>query len=197
MPNSKPPRDRFDDVPSSPGRVGAHRAENPRVRGWVTLLWALAATVLIVAIGIFATLVVSDRIQLFPEATSEPAPAQTVDPIIDTAFTVLVLNGTPQQDLATLVGDKVQAAGWAPESVLTGAAGSRDVATTTVYYSVPGDRAAALGLAGVIGNAEASQNDFYQPAGDPDALQLTVVLGADYLGPEASTAPLGSSPSNG
>lgn len=159
------------------------------MRGWVTLLWALAATVLIVAIGIFATLVASGRVQLFPEASPEPVPTQTVEPIIDTAFTVLVLNGTPQHDLATLVGDKIQAAGWPPESVLTGAAGSRDVATTTVYYSAPGDRAAALGLAGVIGNAEVAQNDFYQPAGDPDALQLTVVLGADYLGPAASTAP--------
>jgi len=187
--NTKPPRDRFDEVPSSPGRVGAHRAENPRTRGWVTLLWALAATVLIVAIGIFATLLASGRIQLFPEPTPEPAPVETVDPIVDTAFTVLVLNGTSEQDLATRVGDKIQAAGWAPELVLTGAAGSRDVETTTVYYSAIGDQAAALGLADVIGGAEVVQNDFYQPSGDPDALQLTVVLGADYLGPVPSGTP--------
>ena len=192
-----PPSDRFDDVESSPNRVGAHRAEHPRVRGWVTVLWALAATVLIVAIGIFATLVASGRVQLFPEPTAEPSPVQTVDPIIDTNFTVLVLNGTTQHDLATLVGDKVQAAGWAPELVLTGAAGSRDVEKTTVYYSALGDRAAALGLAGVIGGAEVVQNDFYQPGDNPDALQLTVVLGADYLGPAPSGTPTDKPSSKG
>lgn len=167
------------------------------MRGWVTLLWALAATVLIVAVGIFATLVVSGRIQLFPEPTPEPAPVETIDPVIDTTFTVLVLNGTPQHDLATLVGDKVQAAGWAPELVLTGAAGSRDVETTTVYFAAPGDQAAALGLAEVIGGAEVVQNDFYQPGGDPDALQLTVVLGADYLAPTSSGTPADAPSSQG
>ena len=191
MPNTKTPRDRFDDVPSAPGRVGAHRAENPRIRGWVTLLWALAATVLIVAVGIFRPLGVSRRIALFPSQSPTPTPTATVDPVVDTNFTVLVLHGTPQHDLATIVSDKVRAAGWAPESVLAGSAGSRDVEVTTVYYSAVGDRAAALGLAGVIGGAEVAQNDFYQPAGDPDALQLTIVLGADYL---ATPAPSETTP---
>lgn len=190
MPNPKTPRDRFDDVASTPGRVGAHRAENPRSRGWATLLWALAATVLIVAVGIFTTLVFSGRIELFPSPSPTPTPTATVDPIIDTSFTVLVLNGTSENDLATIVGDKVQAAGWPPESIFAGGAGSRDVEVTTVYYSAPGDLAAALGLADAIGGAEVALNDFYQPADNPDALQLTIVLGADYLGepePSAST----------
>lgn len=194
MPNTKTPHDRFDDVPPAPGRVGAHRAENPRIRGWVTLLWSLAATVLIVAVGIFGTLVIAGRIQLFPTQSPTPVVTATVDPVIDTNFTVLVLNGTTQHDLATIVSDKVRAAGWAPESVLAGGAGSRDVEVTTVYYSAVGDRAAALGLAGVIGGAEVVQNDFYQPAGDPEALQLTVVLGADYL---ASPAPTETTPADG
>lgn len=194
MLNTKTSHDRFDDVPPAPGRVGAHRAENPRIRGWATLLWALAATVLIVTVGIFTILVGSGRIALFPTPSPTPAPTATVEPVIDTNYTVLVLNGTPQHDLATIVGDKVRAAGWPPESVLAGGAGSRDVEVTTVYYSAIGDRAAALGLAGVIGGAEVVQNDFYQPAGDPEALQLTIVLGADYL---AGPAPTASTPTGG
>ena len=39
MPTTSFPRDRFVDVPETV-RVGAHRAENPRIRGWVVLLWA-------------------------------------------------------------------------------------------------------------------------------------------------------------
>ena len=47
-------------------RVGAHRAENPRMRGWVVLLWAALATVVLIAIGIFGTLLASGRIDFAP-----------------------------------------------------------------------------------------------------------------------------------
>ena len=33
MPKTEPTKDRFDDLPADRGRVGAHRAENPRIRG--------------------------------------------------------------------------------------------------------------------------------------------------------------------
>ena len=52
MPKSTFPRDRFDDLPASGGRVGAHRAENPRMRGGVVLLWAALATVVLIAVGL-------------------------------------------------------------------------------------------------------------------------------------------------
>ena len=45
---SKPSRDRFDDVPRSSGRVGAHRAEAPGMNGWVVLLWSFVLMMMIV-----------------------------------------------------------------------------------------------------------------------------------------------------
>ena len=62
MPTSRHPKDRFDDLPDT-DRVGAHRAENPRMRGWVVLLWAALATVVLIAVGIFGTLIASGQIR--------------------------------------------------------------------------------------------------------------------------------------
>ena len=45
--------DRFDDVPDSLGRVGAHRAENPRMRAGAVLLWSAVATIILIVLGIF------------------------------------------------------------------------------------------------------------------------------------------------
>jgi hypothetical protein len=49
------PRDRSDDVPDL-NRVGAHRAENPRLHAGVVFLWALVATVALAAGGIAVAL---------------------------------------------------------------------------------------------------------------------------------------------
>ena len=43
MPKTSPTKDRFDDLPADRGRVGAHRAENPRIRGGLVLLWSVIA----------------------------------------------------------------------------------------------------------------------------------------------------------
>ena len=74
MARSTFPRDRFDDLPDPTGRVGAHRAENPRLRGWIIFLWAAIATLVLIIAGIFATLVVSGRISLGPDAEPTPTP---------------------------------------------------------------------------------------------------------------------------
>ncbi|MBD3753969.1 MAG: LytR family transcriptional regulator, partial [Micrococcales bacterium] len=52
MPTSEFPRDRFDDLPEDVGRVGAHRAEQPHMRGGVVFFWAALATVILIAVGI-------------------------------------------------------------------------------------------------------------------------------------------------
>lgn len=188
MPKTTYPKDRFDEVPRERGRVGAHRAENPRMRGWVILLWAIIATIVLVAAGIFGSLIVSGRVTLFPEPTPTPTPIPEVTPVIDTSFTVLVLNATPERGLATLTKAEIVAAGWPEASVVASEAGSQDFEATTIYYYLPEDEAAALGLAGVIGGAEVVQSDFYQPVDDPATeideaavKQLTVVLGLDRI----------------
>lgn len=184
--------DRFDDVPSAPGRVGAHRAENPRLNKSALVLWAAIATVVLVAVGTFATLVASGRIVLTP-----PAPVETVSPTeevtypVDTSYSVLVLNATPQAGLAADVSNLVIAAGWAPDTVDIGDAAQTDFETTTVFYPFADAENAARGLAAAIGGAAVSLSDVYQPLDDPDTAdvdegqfrQLVIVVGLDRAAP--------------
>lgn len=149
------------------------------MRTWVVLMWALAATVVLVTLGIFGTLLASGRIVLFPTAEPTVAPLPIVTPVVDPSYEVLVLNATPEAGLATRMKDLVVAAGWAEDTVLAGEAGTTDFPVTTIYYYLPTDEAAAAGLAEVIGGAELLQSDVYQPADDPDAKQLAVVIGLD------------------
>jgi hypothetical protein len=191
VPRTTYPRDRFDDVAADAGRVGAHRAENPRMRGWVVLLWAALATVVLVVVGIFGTLVVSGRVVLFPTPAPTVSPLPIVTPVVDTTFEVLVLNATPEVGLATQTKDTVVAAGWPVDDVLASEAGTTDFPETTIYYARAEDEGAAAGLAEVIGGARIELNDVYQPADDPDARQLTIVIGLDRTAnpPDATPAP--------
>ncbi|GAB3602576.1 LytR C-terminal domain-containing protein [Microbacterium aureliae] len=196
MRNSTFPRDRFDDLPEDGGRIGAHRAEQPHMHGWVVFLWAVGATIVLTVVGVFGTLIASGRIELFPAAdpavTALPTPG--VEPVVDTSYSVLILNATAQQGLATQTKDVVVAAGWNADSVLASEAGRDDFAETTVYYLEAADEAAAAGLAEAIGGALVEQSDVYQPA-DPESSQLTIVLGLDRTdaGPpaEPSSTPEG------
>jgi hypothetical protein len=187
VPQTTFPKDRFDDLPET-GRVGAHRAENPRMRGWVVLLWAVLATIVLIAVGIFGTLIASGRIELFPTPAPAATPQATVAPVLDTTYAVVVLNATPEDGLATQMKDVFVAAGWPVDSVLASEAGSDDFPETTVYYLAPEDEAAALALAEVIGGAKVAQSDVYQPA-NPDIPQLTVVIGLDRTAAPATTEP--------
>ncbi len=189
MPKTTYPRDRFDDLPADVGRVGAHRAEQPRLRGWIVLLWAALATIVLVGLGIFGTLIVSGRVTLFPTAAPTIAPPAVVEPVVDTSYEVLILNATPEGGLATQLKDVVVGAGWLPDAVHPSEAGSNDFPSTTVFYAHPDDEAAALGLAQVIGGAEVALSDVYQPLDDPAAKQLTIVIGLDRTAAGASPEP--------
>lgn len=198
VPNSTFARDRFDDLPEDTGRVGAHRAENPRMRGWVVFLWAVLATIVLVTVGIFGTLLVSGRVVMFPTPAPSATPVATVAPVIDTAYAVLVLNATPEEGLATQVKDQIVAAGWPEDSVTASGAGTTDFPETTVYYAFPEDEAAARGLAEqVLGGAQVAQSDVYQPDDDPEtadvdesqAQQLVVVIGLDRTSSTPSPTP--------
>ncbi|HYP72838.1 MAG TPA: LytR C-terminal domain-containing protein, partial [Microbacterium sp.] len=182
-----PPKDRFDDLPADHGRIGAHRAENPRMRGGVVLLWSVIATVVLVALGVFGSMIATGRITLFPTPEPTVTVAPTAEAVLDTSYAVTVLNATPQRGLAAAIRDTVIAAEWPADSVLDGDAGSEDFPTTTVYYATPADEGAARGLAQAIGGADVQLNDVYQPVDDPDTTdvdesatkQLVIVIGLD------------------
>ena len=161
------------------------------MRGWLVFFWAALATVVLVALGIFGTLLVTGRVVLFPTPEPTVAPLPIVTPVIDTTYEVLVLNATPEAGLATQVKDTVVAAGWTEDTVLASEAGTTDFPETTIYYYLPTDEAAAAGLAGVISGAQLEQSDVYQPADDPAAKQLTIVIGLDRTAnpPTESPAP--------
>lgn len=186
MPTESFPRDSFDDVPADADRVGAHRAENPRMRGGVVFAWAAAATVVLIGVGIVGTLIVTDRLNPTPDTVPTTA-APSITPVVDTSYSVVILNATGQAGAATAVGDAVVHAGWPAAKVSPGEAGST-YPTTTVYYATPADAPAAEGLARVVGDAIIAQSDKYQPTGDSAAKQLTVVLGTDRVA-SASPAP--------
>lgn len=197
MPHTPAEPDRFDDLPTDSARVGAHRAENPRMRGGVVVLWSVVAVVVIVAIGIVGTLLATGKIALTPTSTPTVVATESVEPVIDTSYPVLVLNATAQDGLGGQVRDQIVAAGWPDDAVNSGEAGSQDFAHTTVYYSSPDDLAAALGLAEqVLGGARTELSEAYQSADDPattdvdesETPQLVVVIGADW-GPAGIATP--------
>jgi hypothetical protein len=198
MARSTFPRDRFDDLPDPDGRVGAHRAENPRLRGWIVFLWAAIATLALIIVGIFATLVVSGRISLGPDDAAAPSPTVevTTPAVVDTSYSVVVLNGTADEGRAGPLRDRLLAAGWAGDAVETGDSDSTDFAQTTVFYLRDADEAAAEGLAQTIGGAEVAQSDFLQPTDDPNTpddesavKRLIVVIGLDRAAGQSSEAP--------
>lgn len=180
------PSDRFDDLPATTARRGAHRAENPRLRLRSVVMWSAVATVALILIGMFGTMLATGRLNL------APGPAQTqgqepVAPEIDTSYPVLVLNATDEAGLDAVIAEKVIAAGWAEGDVEAGNASSNDFAVTTVYYPRQSDEAAARGLADAIGGAEVSLDDTYAVVSDPSTpsvdgeqgAQLVVVVGLD------------------
>ncbi|MDD7929323.1 LytR C-terminal domain-containing protein [Microbacterium thalli] len=188
MPTTTYPKDRFDELPADTARVGAHRAENPRLRAGLLLFWSAVAVLVLIAVGILGTLLISGRLSLFPSgADSAPAAEAPVEaaPVVDTSYPVLILNATAERGLANSIAETVIAAGWSTESVNAGEAGSQDFATTTIYYPSAEDEGAARGLAEVIGGANLELSDAYPGPVDADGnpgTQLTVVVGLDRAG---------------
>jgi hypothetical protein len=189
MPNPSQPRDRFDSLPDDTGRVGAHRAENPHMSGWLVFTWAAVATVVLVGAGIFGTLVASGKISLGPSPSPTLVAAPEATPVLDPSYSVLVLNATGQAGLAASVREQVVAAGWTADNVQAGDAGTKGFEKTTVYYALPADEGAAHGLAQAIGGAQVAQSDAYQPANDPEAKQLAIVIGMDRASGGSKASP--------
>ena len=184
------PTDRFDALDAPTSRVGAHRAEDPRLRPSRIVLWSLMATLVLVLIGIVGTLFATGRISFATGATSQAQAQGPLEPVVDPSYPVLVLNATPEEGLAAETREEIVAAGWAEGDVVDSAAAA-DFAVTTVYYPSAEHEAAARGLADVIGGASVAEDDSYQPLDDPAtedvdesvAVQLVVVLGLDHTAP--------------
>ncbi len=189
------PQDRFDVTgPSGPARIGAHRAPEPRGRGWKAFAWAAAATVVLVVIGIVSLQLITNRLDLdavFPQqdesqaatdAPSTPAPSPAV---VDPEALVTVLNGTSTSGLAARAVEQLAAAGWS-QNIAVSNADEDTVETTTVYYQDASQEGAARGLAEALGVGSITlSDDFAIPTaeGEEPILQLVVVLGADYAPP--------------
>jgi cytoskeletal protein RodZ len=64
------PPDRFDGIPDSPHRVGAHRSGAARHTGWIVFAWAALACGVLVAAGIGVLKIVDNNNQFTDTSTS-------------------------------------------------------------------------------------------------------------------------------
>ncbi|MBP3976052.1 LytR C-terminal domain-containing protein [Microbacterium sp. BLY] len=149
------------------------------MNGWVVLLWSFVAALVLIIVGIFGALTVMGRIDLFPEAAPSAAPTPEQTGVIDTSYSVLILNASPDDGLDDQMRDTLINEGWPAASVLASDSESDDFATTTVYYVSAEDEEAATGLAGIIGGAQVQQSDYYAGQTEDGQKQLTVVIGVD------------------
>jgi hypothetical protein len=151
------------------------------------VLWSAVATVVLILVGVFGTMLATGRLDFAPAPAATEA-AGPVAPMVDTSYPVLVLNATDQVGLGAELRDVVIANGWAEGDVQESNASTTDFQTTTVYYPSEADEAAARGLADVIGGAEVSLDDTFQVVSDPSApgvdgevgAQLVIVVGLDH-----------------
>lgn len=181
-------RDRFDEIPEDLLRVGAHRAPAQRGRGWIGFAWAVLATVVLIAAGLFGLSLLNPdlEIRIPGTGTSTAAPGETdapveeAAPVLDPAVSISVLNGTATTGLATEVGDFLVSQGWEGAALGTGSranAASNDVATTIVFYSDPVNEGAARMIVQNLGVGEIRLSNDYP------ASPITVLVGADYVPP--------------
>lgn len=164
-------------------RVGAHRSGSvTRWPRWAILLGALAAAIVLTAVGLFLL----DRLRVepvpVPGATEQPAvvtdPAQ-IDPALDASITVL--DGTGQPAVGAGAGQALSDAGW---DVVATASATAVGDSTVVWFDEPALEPIARGLVQQLGVGEARQSDG-RVSGSP----ITIVLGTDAPGTVPSVEP--------
>ncbi len=193
------PQDRFDQLPADLVRVGAHRGPKRRGGGWVGFAWAVLATGVLVAGGLFGinrVLGIDLGIPFFAAEetpTPTPTPTPTMDPILDPTtidpargIRITVLNGSTTAGLQTTVGQELAAAGWPIGGTLN--ASSTDIEDTFVYYSDPLNEDVARGLVVALGEGDVRLVPVDTFPGAP----VTIVLGTSFRAAPATPAPSGS-----
>ena len=176
MPKHNFPRDRFDEIPRDPSRVGVHRAPKPRLGLLVTMLWWVLTVVVLTGGGIFIFLALSNTGTIDPPEVPAATTPADVEPVRDTSSFVLVLNGTDSPDAADGIYDQLISAGWQDDLVAVLDADATDFETTTVYYGDESERAGALGIAEAIDGAQVAQNTDFDKDSESG---YTVVVGLD------------------
>lgn len=180
------PHDRFDELPDDLLRRGAHRAPPRKGRGWIALLWAVVATVVLVVGGLAVLSLITNRGNPFtstyvatpsatPSATESSTP--TAEPTLDPDLPLTILNGTTTAQLANEVGDKLVAEGWNGAEEGIGSrlnASENTVDKTVVFYSDPANEGAARALVASLKVGEVRLSNDYP------ASPVTVLLGSDY-----------------
>lgn len=175
--------DQFDTFPENVDRVGAHRGPKMRGRGWLTFLWAVLATAVLVVGGLYVLSFFDSQLKFGGGSTSggvQPSntPTPVITPISDPSsiasrkITITVLNGTPTADLQTSVATKLKNAGWTVDG--TANSTSTKIKTTTIYYSNYSNMDVALGLQKLLGADSIAFSGAYP--GSP----VTIVVGSDY-----------------
>lgn len=161
------------------------------MNGLIVLLWSVVAALVLIVAGIFVALVMMGRITLFPVAEDSVAPLPEETGVVDTTYSILILNATAEEGLEEQVRETLINEQWPDELISYGPAGQQDFAETTVYYVGDDEREAALGLADLIGGALVDQSDIYADPDDPEQKQLVVVIGLDRSSaqPESTQTP--------
>lgn len=159
------------------------------MNGLVVLLWSAAIALVLIVVGIFASLVMMDRISFGPDDAAQPAPQSSAGASaeVDTSYRVMIINATSQEGLVAETREALLSEGWPQDGVFGSDGASQEFETTTVFYVDDADEAAALGVAEVLGGAAVQQSDFYAALNDTDQPQLTVVIGVDRV--TATTPP--------
>jgi len=177
----KYPQDQFDKAPKI-ARVGAHRMIPARGRGRRTFIRAALAVVVLSVVGIVGLVAFNNRLVVgAPVVTAPPTP--TVNPTVDPSLTVIVLNGSPTEGLASRAAAALKTAGVAVTSWAN--ADDRTRKSTTVYYGSASLLGAAAGVAALIPGATTALSSQYSLTTD----SLVVVLGSDYQPPATVPSP--------
>jgi hypothetical protein len=176
-----PEKDRFDELPLTVDRRGAHRAPIARRRA-ITFAWsALVTGVLVLAgtIGLFASTGKLDVVAfLLPGVHSVATPTPTVVPTVDAKMAINILNGTATEGLSSKVGDVLTKAGLTVGTKSNSSETS--ITKTMVFYAQKNFEGAARGACKALGATCAIKfTTAYATSGAP----LTMVIGSDYLAP--------------
>jgi len=180
-------KDRFDALPKTPGRTGAHRGAVRRGGGWLGVVLIVVGIVICSTVGLWVAANVF-KIKLdydFPFLSNLiPAATETATPTPEPTTTdgaevtarelrILVLNGTPYSGLQDTVAAQLQEAGW--PAATTATTNEREIEKTVVYYVDGKNADVARGGAELLGTGQVRP---VAPTVYPDQ-DIIIVIGMD------------------